>query len=317
MSLDDSIIYSNGRFSRYDEARIGLLTHALHYGTGCFEGVRGYWSEAERELWLLHVRDHYERLTQSARILMMKMPHTVDELVELTVEMCARNKFEHDIYIRPFMYKSGEEIGVRLVGVPDNFALVAVPYKAYYGEIAGLKACTSAWRRIDDTVAPARAKVTGVYINSALAKTEAQLGGFDEAILLSADGHVAEGSADNIFLVREGTLYTPDPSQNILEGITRKSVIALAKNDFGIPVVERAIDRTELYCSDEVFVTGTAAGLMPVVSIDYRAVGAGVPGPLTRKLTDGYNRAVNGKDPKYRAWLTPVYGKRTASAGNT
>jgi branched-chain amino acid aminotransferase len=210
------------------------------------------------------------------------------------------------------MYKSSEEIGVRLVGVADAFALLAVPYHSYYGNALGLKACVSPWRRIDDTVAPARAKVTGVYINSALAKTEAQLGGFDEAILLSADGHVSEGSADNIFLVRDGVLYTPDPSQNILEGITRKSVIALAKNDIGVSVVERAIDRSELYCADEVFVTGTAAGLMPVVSIDYRQIGAGDQGPITRKLTEAYNRAVSGADPKYRSWLTPVYTGKAA-----
>lgn len=313
MSLDDSIIYSNGRFSRYDQARIGLLTHALHYGTGCFEGVRGYWNAGERELWLLHLREHFERIAKSAHILMMKIPHTTDELVEITVELCARNKFEQDIYIRPFVYKSGEEIGVRLAGVADTFAIVAVPYHAYYGNAAGLKACVSPWRRIDDTVAPARAKVTGAYINSALAKSEAQLGGFDEAILLSSDGHVSEGSADNIFLVRDGVLYTPDPSQNILEGITRASVLAMAKNDFGIPIIERAIDRSELYCADEVFVTGTAAGLMPVLSIDYREVGDGKAGPLTRMLTEAYNRAVSGAEPKYRGWLTPTYAKRATA----
>jgi branched-chain amino acid aminotransferase len=310
MSLSDSIVYIDGRFCRYDEAHVGLLTHGLHYGTGCFEGVRGYWNADEHELWLLHLREHYARLTKSSRILMMKMPHTVDELIELTAEVCARNRFEHDVYIRPFIFKSAEEIGVRLAGVADSFAIVAIPYKAYYGGAVGLKACLSPWRRIDDTMAPARAKVTGTYVNSALAKSEAQLGGFDEAILLSSDGHVAEGSADNIFVIRDGTLYTPDPSQNILEGVTRKSVITLAKDDFGIPVIERAIDRSELYCADEVFVTGTAAGLMPVISIDYRAVGDGEIGPMTRKLTAAYEDAVNGRTPKYRTWLTPTYANR-------
>ncbi|HTV72239.1 MAG TPA: branched-chain amino acid transaminase, partial [Candidatus Acidoferrales bacterium] len=258
------------------------------------------------------LREHYVRLTKSSRILMMKMPHTVDELIELTVDVCARNRFDHDVYIRPFIYKSAEEIGVRLAGVTDSFAIVAIPYKAYYGAAVGLKACLSPWRRIDDTMAPARAKVTGIYINSALAKSEAQLGGFDEAILLSSDGHVAEGSADNIFVVRDGTLYTPDASQNILEGVTRKCVITLAKDEFGIPVVERAIDRSELYCADEVFVTGTAAGLMPVISIDYRAIGDGQIGSTTRRLTEAYENAVNGRNPKYRAWLTPTYANRSA-----
>lgn len=314
MSLHDSIVYSNGHFCRYDEAKIGLLTHGLHYGTGCFEGIRGYWNAGERELWLLHLREHYERLTRSAHILMMEMPHTVDELMDITVELCVRNEFRQDLYIRPLAYKSSEEIGVRLVGVEDGFALIAIPYRAYYGNSVGLKACVSPWRRIDDSVAPARAKVTGVYINSALAKTEAQLGGFDEAILLSHDGHVAEGSADNIFLVKEGVLYTPDPSQNILEGITRKSVLTIAKEDFGMQVIERPIDRSELYCADEVFVTGTAAGLMPVVSIDYRKIGSGAVGPVTQKLTEAYDRAVGGANPKYRSWLTPTYARSASPA---
>jgi branched-chain amino acid aminotransferase len=308
MDLYESTVYADGRFCRYDEARIGLLTHGLQYGLG-------YWNTDGRELWLLHLREHYERLTKSARILMMKMPHSVNELIELTVEVCARNRFEHDVYVRPYIYKNAEDIGVHLAAESDGFAIVAIPYRSYYGGAVGLKACVSPWRRIDDTMAPARAKVNGIYVNSALAKTEAQLGGFDEAILLSNDGHVAEGSADNIFLVRDGTLYTPDPSQNILEGVTRKSVITLAKNDFGIPVIERAIDRSELYCADEVFVTGTAAGLMPVISIDYRAVGDGEIGPMTRKLMSAYESAVSGRNPKYRSWLTPTYAKHNVGVG--
>src|ERR1700734_904417 len=223
MQLDDLIVYARGGFTRYADAKIGLLTHALQYGTGCFEGVRGFWDQDERELYILHARDHYRRLHDSAKILMMKVPKSPDELVEITTELCARNKFECEVYIRPFVYKADEAIGVRLEGVKDEFAIVAIPFVGYFGEAKGLRTCLSSWRRIDDTVAPARAKITGIYINSALAKSEAQLGGFDEAILLSHDGHVAEGSADNIFLVREGVLYTPDASQNILEGITRKS----------------------------------------------------------------------------------------------
>ena len=259
MKLDDLTVYAQGRFTRYADAKVGLLTHGLQYGTGCFEGVRGFWDESDRELYILHPRDHYVRLHASAKILMMQLEHSPEELVEITVELCNRNKFEREIYIRPFVYKSDEAIGVRLHDVGDAFAIVAVPFEGYFSVAGGLRACVSSWRRIDDTAAPARAKVTGIYINSALAKSEALLNGFDEAILLSHDGHVSEGSAENIFILRNGELITPDATQNILEGVTRKCVITIAR-DLGIPVVERAIDRSELYAAGEVFFTGSAAG---------------------------------------------------------
>ena len=196
-----------------------MLTHGLHYGTGCFEGVRGFWSDRDEELYLLHVRDHYVRLAQSAKILMIKLPHSVDELTELTVDLVARNNFRSDIYIRPLIYKSDEMIGVRLHDIPDSFAIVALPFTTISRATAGLKCGVSSWRRVDDCTAPARGKITGVYVNSALAKSEAILNGFDEAIMLSHDGHVSEGSAENIFIVRDGVIYTPDPSENILEGL--------------------------------------------------------------------------------------------------
>ena len=314
MSLNASTVFAHGRYLPYDEARVGLLTHGLNYGTGCFEGIRGYWNADERELNLLLLREHFARLKSSARILLMDLPLEVEDLVEITAELCARNRFETDIYIRPLIYKSAEDVGVRLAGVPDAFAIVAVPFSTYYDASAGLKTCVSSWRRIDDTMAPARAKITGAYINSALTKSEAQMNGFDEAIMLSSDGHVAEGSAANLFLVKNGTLFTPDPTQNVLEGITRRAVLKLTADDLGLPVVERALDRSELYVADELFFTGTAAGITFVQSVDHRQISDGRIGPVTRALRDHYERVTLGRDAKYRSWLTPVYAGRRVVA---
>ena len=312
--MDESLtIYANGRFCRYDEAKIGLLTHGLHYGTGCFEGVRGFWSSRDEELFLFQLRDHYERLHASAKILMMKIPHSVDELIDITVEVCIRNNFRSDVYLRPIVYKSAEIIGVRLHDIPDGFALIAMTFDRYFDATAGLACGTSAWRRIDDNIIPARGKVTGGYINSALAKSEAILNGFDEAILLSHDGHVAEGSAENIFVVKKGVLYTPDASQNILEGCTRKTVMTLADAELGLSILERAIDRSELYTADEVFLTGSATGVQFVRAVDHRVVGDGRLGPITRKLADIYDNVVRGSLPTYYPWLTRAYAGRTAA----
>jgi branched-chain amino acid aminotransferase len=242
----------------------------------------------------------------------MQLPHTTDELIELTTELCARNRFETDIYLRPCIFKAAEDVGVRLHNVPDAFAIIPVPFTRYLDTSEGLKAGTSSWRRADDSAAPPRAKITGLYVNSALAKSEAVANGFDEAILLSHEGHVAEGSAENIFIVKKGVLYTPDPSQNVLEGCTRRSIMEIAQNEFGIPIVERSIDRSELYGADEVFFTGTAAGVVFVQSVDRRIVGDGRIGPITKKLADFYERIVRGKESKYANWLTRTYAGREA-----
>ncbi len=313
MSIYDSTVFAGGRFQRYDETRVGLLTHGLNYGTGCFEGIRGYWNADERELYLLQLREHYERLQASARILLMALPHAVDELAELTVELIARNRFEENVYIRPLLYKSAEDIGVRLHGVTDAFAIVAVPFNKYYEADAGLSTGVSSWRRIDDTMMPARAKVTGAYINSALAKSEAHMNGFDEAIMLSHDGHVAEGSAANLFMVKKGVLFTPDASQNVLEGITRRTVTMLAKDVLGLNVVERAIDRSELYVCDELFLTGTAAGITYINSVDHRPVGDRTMGPIARRLKEILDRVTLGREPQYRHLVTPTYAGRAAT----
>ena len=314
MSVDLSklTVYRDGAFSNYNDAKVGLLTHGLQYGTGCFEGIRGFWVPEDRELYLLLLREHYERLFNSAKILLMELPHSVDELIEITVDLCRRNHFETDVYIRPCIFKSAEDIGVRLHGVPASFAMIALPFTKYFDASVGLKACVSSWRRADDTMAPPRGKITGLYVNSALAKSEAVLNGYDEAIMLSHDGHVAEGSAENIFLVRHGALYTPDPSQNVLEGCTRRAVMQIASEMLGLKIIERSIDRGELYAADEVFFSGSAAGLVHASSIDGRRVGDGTLGPIARQIMEIYERAVRGREPRYRSWIVPTYGERKA-----
>ncbi|MGA8098204.1 MAG: branched-chain amino acid transaminase [Candidatus Cybelea sp.] len=314
MDLSSITVYANGRFQRYEDAKVGLLTHGLQYGTGCFEGIRGYWVPNERELFLVLVRDHFERLTTSAKILTIELSKSADELAEITTELCLRNHYETDVYIRPFAYKAAEDVGVRLHNVPDELAIVPIPFTPYIDSNRCLDVCVSSWRRADDTMAPPRAKITGLYVNSALAKSEAILNGYDEAILLSHDGHVAEGSAENIFLVRRGVLYTPDPSQNVLEGVTRRAIIEIARDELGVPTVERSIDRGELYAADEIFFTGTAVGICPVSSVDRRRVGDGNTGPITGRLRAIYDRIVTGSDPRYEAWLTRTYASAKINA---
>jgi branched-chain amino acid aminotransferase len=313
VDLNSVIVYTDGRYCRYDEAKIGLMTHGLHYGTGCFEGVRGFWDAQDEELYLLHVRDHYVRLAQSANILYAKLPNTPDELTEITAELCRRNNYRQDIYIRPLMYKANEDVGVRLHNVRDAFAIIAIPFDKYFDAERGLAACISSWRRIDDTAIPARGKITGSYINSALAKTEAQLSGFDEAILLSHDGHVAEGSAENLFMVKNGVVYTPDHAQNILEGITRRSVMEICRVELDLPIVERAIDRSELYSADELFFTGSAVGVQYVTSLDRRTIGSGELGPIARRIIAAYEKAIRNKDPRFASWVIATYGSRVAA----
>jgi branched-chain amino acid aminotransferase len=315
MDLSSTIVYAGGTFKRYDEAKVGLMTHGLQYGTGCFEGIRGYWIEAEHDMLLVLLRDHFERLATSAKILTMSLPKTTDQLIDITLELCERNGFETNVYLRPFVYKAAEDVGVRLHGVEDAFAIVPLPFTSYIDTERGLNACVSSWRRADDTMAPPRAKITGLYVNSALAKSEAIGNGYDEAILLSHDGHVSEGSAENIFLMRRGVLYTPDPSQNVLEGCTRRAIMDIARDELGLDVVERSIDRGELYSADEAFFTGTAAGIAYIASIDRRVVGDGSRGPVTEKLAAFYQRIVTGREPRYASWLTRVHATRRQSLG--
>ena len=296
--------YFQGAVVPLSEAKIGVMTHAFNYGTAVFEGIRGNWNEEHRTTYVFRLREHMERLAQSSKILGLGLKESTDRLCELAMEVVDRSGFSEDVYLRPMVYASGEVLGVRLHNVEFDTLIFLAPFPAYLPETA--RCHTSTWRRVDDTGIPPRAKVTGIYVNSALAKTEANLNGFDEAIMLNADGHVSEGSGENIFMIRNGKLITPTPADNVLEGITAKSVVEIAKDEFGIECVERQIDRSELYIADEIFMTGTAAHLTPVVEVDRREVGDGKVGPITRQLSQVFFDVIKGNNEKYKHWCTPA-----------
>lgn len=301
--------FFNKRFVPLSEAKIGVMTHAFNYGTACFEGIRGNWNGEQERMYLFRVEDHFERLGKSCRIIKIDLPYGTEELCKLTVELVEMCGYREDIYIRPIAYKSSEAVGVRLHNLDDDFLLFITPFGPYLDIEKGIRCGVSSWRRIEDNMIPARAKITGLYVNSALAKTEAIENGFDEAILLTSDGHVSEGSGENIFLILNGMLITPPSTDNILMGITRDTMIKLAKQEMGIDTLERHIDRSELYIADECFMTGTAAHVTPVVEIDHRKVGNGEVGKVTKQLQELYFDVVRGKNKKYLDWCTPVSPK--------
>jgi branched-chain amino acid aminotransferase len=290
-----------------EAAKVSIMTHAFNYGTGCFEGIRAYWNEDDEQLLVFRMPEHYQRLHKSARILRIELPYSVEQLGDMTLELLRREGFRQDMYIRPLIYKSSEGIGVRLHDLEDSFAMFAVPFGRYVENEEGAHVTVSSWRRNPDNAIPARAKVTGAYVNSALAKTEAVLGGYDEAIVLNQDGHVSEGSAENLFLVRDGTLVTPPVTENILEGITRATIIQLAREELGMQTIERPVDRSELYVADELFFCGTGVQVAAIVTVERRPVGDGKMGPVVDQIRKLYFDVVRGRVPRYRHWCTPVY----------
>ncbi len=297
--------FFHGQFVSLSEAKIGVMTNSLHYGTAVFEGVRGNWNNEQQQLYLFRLKEHYHRMYDGCQVLKIDLPYTIDELCQITVELVEKGGFQEDLYIRPFAYKSAEALGVRLHNVECDFLVFAFPWGPYL-DTDKARCCVSSWRCPEGVP---RAKLTGLYINNALAKTEATENGFDEAIMLTSDGYVAEGSGENIFLVTDGKLITPASYDDILMGITRDTVIKLAKNELGIETIERHIDRNELYTADECFLTGTAANITPVAEIDRRKVGNGEIGEVTRKLQEIYFGVIRGNNPKYLDWCTPVYKK--------
>jgi branched-chain amino acid aminotransferase len=303
----NSWVFFEGEFARYHDVHIGVMTHALHYGTGCFEGIRAYWNAQREQLYLLQGPEHYHRLHRSARILRMELPYAVNELMEITLELLRRNEYRTDAYVRPLVFKSVEQIGVSLHGLPESFLVYTAAMGNYVEIDNGIRCAVSSWRRVPDCAVPARAKVTGSYINSALAKSEALENGFDEAIVLTDAGHVSEGSAENVFLLKDGAFVTPPVTDDILEGVTRRLVMGLIRDELQVPVVERSIDRTELYTGDELFLCGTGAQVSPVIEVDRRPVGDGRVGEFTRELQQLYFSAVRGDNPKYADWSLPVY----------
>ncbi len=299
--------YFQGGIVPYSEAKVGVLTHGLNYGTGAFGGVRGYWNEQEQQVYIFRPLDHFKRLLNSSKLLLMDLPHTPEGLTKITKKLIQTEEYKEDVYVRPLIYKADEIIGVRLHGLKDEISIVALPFGKYVSNDTDAHVTFSSWTRIDDNMIPARGKLTGAYVNTALIKSDALMSGFDEAIVLNADGHLSEGSAENIFMVKNGVLVTPSVTDNILEGITRATIMQLAKDELGMEVVERSIDRTEVYLCEELFLTGTAAQVTAVTKINHRKIGDGVMGELTAKLKQMYDDLVRGKIEKYKGWNYPVY----------
>ena len=303
-----SYAYFHKQFMPLSEAKIGVMTQSLHYGTAIFEGIRGNWNSEQQQTYLFRLKEHYERLHNGCRVLKINLSYSIDELSQITIELVKRCGFQEDIYIRPLAYKSSEALGVRLHDLEDDFLAFVIPWGPYL-DVDKAKCGVSSWRRPDDNAIPPQVKITGLYINNALAKTEAIENGFDEAIMLTPDGYVSEGSGENIFLVIDGKLVTPASYNNILMGITRDTVIKLAQNELGIETIERPIDRSELYTAEECFLTGTAAHITPVAEIDRRNVGNGEIGEIASSLQKIYSQVIRGNNPKYLDWCTPVYQK--------
>lgn len=297
--------FFEGAFVPIENAKLSIMTQVVNYGIGAFGGIRAYWNEGKEQLYVFRLGDHYRRLLNSGKLLNASLPYTADDLSRFTLELLKREGYRQDAYLRPLLYNATLDIAPRLYDVKFDFALFSRPQGNYIS--LELKAGVSSWRRLDDNIIPSRGKITGGYVNSALARSEAHWNGYDEAIVLNQDGHVAEGSAENLYMVREGRLITPPVTDNILEGITRNSLIKLAQDELGIAVVERSIDRSELYVADEVLFCGTGAQVAGVVEIDHRKVGTGKVGPVTKQLQDLYFRVVRGSHDKYMGWVTPVY----------
>jgi branched-chain amino acid aminotransferase len=300
--------FFQGQIIPLNEAKIGIMTHAFHYGTAIFEGIRANWNAERKQTYIYRMKEHYERLANGCRVLKIKLPYAMDEICAKTVELVAKCNIHEDVYIRPVAYTSSQALGVRLHDLEHDFFVFAFAWGRYL-DVDKARCCISSWHRPEDNVIPPQIKACGLYINNALAKTEAVSNGYDEAIMLSPDGHISEGSGENLFIVKDGKLITPATTNNILMGITRNSVIELAEKELGIQTIHRSIDRGELYTADECFLTGTAAHVTPVYEIDQRLIADGEIGPITAKIQDVYAKVIRGNHPKYMHWCTPVYKK--------
>lgn len=302
--------FFNGRIVPFEQATISVMTHALNYGTAVFGGLRGYWNPEQEQLFVFRPLDHFERFIQSASLLRIKLDTTPQALTDTLMELLRHENYHETCYIRPLAYKSAEMIGVRLHDVADAFTMFAIPFGRYVENEEGLHVGFSAWRRVDDNAIPARGKVAGAYANSALIKSDAILSGYDEALVLTNDGHISESSAANVFVIRKGVVYTPPVQSDILEGIVRRSIIELLRVELDIEVVERDIDRTEIYIADEAFLCGTGVQVAAITRVEHRPIGTGKMGPITQRLRDTFFDVVSGRISRYHHWLTPVYEKQ-------
>jgi branched-chain amino acid aminotransferase len=298
--------YYKKQFIPLADAKMSVMTNFIHYGTGVFEGIRGNWNKEQKQVYLFRLKEHYERLLNGCRVLKIKIPYTVDELCKQTVELVARSGLKEDVYVRPLAYKSSESLGVRLHNLEDDYLSFVIPWGPYL-DTDKCRVGVSSWRRPGANFSAPQSKLTGQYVNGAFAKTEAHDNGFDESIMLNESGHVAEGSGENIFLVIDGQLVTPGIYECALIGITRNTVIELAKNELGLETIERPVDRTELYTAKEAFFTGTATHVAAIAEVDHRLIADGEIGPITKKLHELYFNVIQGKNPKYLKWCTPVY----------
>ena len=300
-----SYAYFQNRIIPLEDANLNVMTNFMHYGTGIFEGIRGNWNDVHKQIYLFRLKEHYQRMLNGCHLLNIELPHTLDDLCRITVEVVAKCGFEEDVYVRPLAYKSSEALGVRLHDLDSDFLVFAFPWGRYI-DTDRARCCISSWRFPSEVP---RAKITGLYVTNAFAKTEAIANGFDEAIMLTPDGFVAEGSGENIFLVIDGKLVTTPGSDGILVGINRNTVITLAREELGIETVERHIGRNELYTADECFLTGTAVHFVPVTEIDRRKIADGNIGKVTAKLLKLFHEVILSNNPKYTEWCIPVYSK--------
>jgi branched-chain amino acid aminotransferase len=303
-----SYAFFHNEFVPLAEAKISVMTHSLHYGTAVFEGIRGNWNEQRQQMYIFRLEEHYQRLEDGSHLLRMNLKYSVEDMCRMTIELAQKCGFRQDIYIRPLAYKSAEALGVRLHDLESDFLVFAIPWGRYL-DMDACRCGISSWRRPADNVIPPSAKITGLYINNAFTKTEAADKGFDEGIMLSPDGHVSEGSGENLFILKDGQLITPPVNNSILVGITRDTVMTLAKNEMGIETIERPIDPEELFSADECFLTGTAAHVTPIAEIDNRKIGNGHVGEIAGRLQKLYFEIIKGDNPKYIDWCTPVYKK--------
>jgi branched-chain amino acid aminotransferase len=294
--------YFHGKIVPYSEAKVGVATHGLNYGTGVFGGMRGYWNDEKKKVYIFRPLDHFQRFLNSCRLMCIELDQTPESLIKILLDLLRTDVYKQDIYIRPLAYKADESIGVKLHGLMDDFTMFALPFGLYIKNDTDAHFTVSSWRRVDDNMIPARGKISGAYANSALIKTDAVRAGFDDALVLTQEGHISEGSAMNVFMVRNGTVITPPVTENILEGITRRTVMELAQNELKLQVIERPIDRTEIYICDELFMTGTAVQVTAVTHVDHRSIGKGVMGPVAAELRRLFDDAVRAKNLRYAHW---------------
>jgi branched-chain amino acid aminotransferase len=306
--------FFDGKIVPIEQAKVSVMTHSFNYGTGVFGGMRGYWNTDEEQLFVFRPHDHFKRFLQSAGLLRIQLPYNVDELIDILMQLLRAEGFRENCYIRPLAYKATEGIGVRLHDLKDAFTIFTQPFGRYIDNEEGAHVCFSSWRRVDDNAIPARGKIVGAYANSALIKTDAMLAGYDDAIVLNEDGHIAEMSAANFFMMRDSVVYTPPVQSNTLEGIVRRSLIQLLRDELGITVVERNIDRSEVYIAEEAFMCGTGVQVAAIGQVEHRRIGDGKIGPITNELRNLFFQVVEGRAAGYRHWLTPVYVAETEKA---